>query len=114
MIVSGAWPSGRAANKQTNPVHRFLAAGTQRPRPRCGCRQIGRFAVQQSEDALAFFAGRRTQPAEGTHALEARRQDVLEEAADKFFRLDLGWFPLSILAVFVRESDVLAVVGENA
>ena len=39
---------------------------------------------------------------------------MLEEAADKLLGREAGGLPLAILAVLVTESDLLAIVGEDA
>ena len=106
--------SGRTSGEAADPMQGFLATGTQERRQRSRRRQGRRFPIQQGEDTGASFLGGGTQPSEVTDALKATRQDVLEEAADKLLRRDAGRLPFSIVAVFVTEGDVLAIVGEDA
>ena len=103
------WPG-----QQANQLHGSVAARTERSRQRCGRLQRWRVPIEQCEDALPFGFGGGAQPAEGAHALESPRQDVLEKAVQETLRREPQGSSLAGAAFPVAEGDEEAVVVEDA
>ena len=63
-------------------------------------------AAQQGTHAIAAHFGRRMQPAEGAHAGKTGRQDVLQETAHPFERVQCDGGVPAPLAVAIRPADL--------
>ena len=64
-----------------------------------------RFFAQQRPDTVELDACGRMKPAEETNAMETRRQDMLEKAADEFVWGQFGLLPLASAAVAIRPEE---------
>jgi len=101
------------ARQPADEGHRFIAGGTEWWR--LWRRQdLGeRFPIQQSQHPLPLGGGGGTEEAEVADALEAARQDVLEEAVEETFRREAHGAGAA-LVIAIGKGDRLTVVGQDA
>jgi hypothetical protein len=103
----------RGARQPADEGHGFIASGTEWWRPWRG-QDLGEwFPIQQGQHALPLGGGRGAQKAEVGDALEATRQDVLEEAVEEAFGREAHRAG-AVLVIAIGKGDRLAVVGEDA